>query len=237
MSDDHQSQNVKSRKEQSPLDEKEVTGTERQATRTENKNPTNWFRQLPKTERFEFGIAIIGLVIAALLLVSTSGQWYTANKSLKTAERAWVTVKRISLDKPIKAGEIPTVNIEFYNSGHSPALKLAIIHTVGLRDRLPFGEMPLMAPQGYRSLTVIGPSVSHFSNVGLPRQLTQSDMKKVDAQQAFLVTWGEMAYMDIFDKPHRTTFCYRSVSTTTHDFSGWLHGAAFFRIATKMTVS
>lgn len=137
------------------------------------------------------------------------------DKTLQISERAWVTAKLVTLQKPIAVGDQPTVVAELQNSGHSPAMNVTLIHWAGITDRLPdTEELPLKTSLDEQSVSVIGPGFPIISTVRLPQKLTNAGIRNLMHGTSRVYTFGKVEYTDIFNNKHTTIFCFKSHSVT-----------------------
>jgi len=169
------------------------------------------------------GITIVSAVLAGIALIFLWVQINMMKTSLQTTERAWITIKGVTLGKGMVAGEEIPLSAGFQNSGHSPALHVTVKHLVAISSTLPF-EAKLNFPNSppTQSLAVLGPDSKMMSHV--QHSVTIEDMNNLIAQKAYLYSFGIIEYVDIFDANHWTTFCYRSKSLSDLNLvacSGW----------------
>ncbi len=129
--------------------------------------------------------------------------------SLQTTERAWVTVKGITLENLMVAGQEPVAVAGFYNSGHSPALQLTLHHFHQIVPGLAAKDKPDFRRIADESLAVVGPK-SKMMSTKKYLSVTMEEMSNMAAGRAHLYSYGLIQYRDIFNTDHWTMFCYRS---------------------------
>jgi hypothetical protein len=125
--------------------------------------------------------------------------------------RAWVTVKLIETLVPAE-GATASVNIQFINGGSTPALDTAVAGNVFTRKSDHVIKVPGPEIEGHpdSSRNIIGPgeTMSTFASLDEPMS---ADLARalINGSYCLFVT-GTVTYKDIFNKPHRTTFAYRT---------------------------
>lgn len=81
----------------------------------------NWLRERDAEKLTAWSTLVVAIATLALAVVTCSTD-QTTRSVLVTSNRAWIAVRGISLDAPLKAGEDKPIKIYYINSGHSPAL-------------------------------------------------------------------------------------------------------------------
>jgi hypothetical protein len=128
--------------------------------------------------------------------------------ALRLDQRAWLTVKTATLEKPPAMNEKLRVSIEVTNSGKTPAIDAITASTVITRQSLSkddFGPTTGSPP----SRGVVGP------NVPLLLPAESSDPFSIQGQIDALKTThaiyviGRVFYKDVFQGCHETDFCFR----------------------------
>lgn len=155
-------------------------------------------------------ITIVSAVLAGCALIFLWDQIKMMKSSLQTTERAWITIKGSTIQRPLVAGENVPVMAGFYNSGHSPALHLTSKHFITVAPSLSLETMRKQFDVPTGSTGVIGPDTKHTNTV--EHFITVEDLSNLTAQRANLYSFGIIEYTDIFDTHHWTIFCYRSAS-------------------------
>jgi hypothetical protein len=184
-----------------------------------NEQKGYWERQTRAAERLNWitGIAA-GIALLALipLFIQTRTSQTTAQTaidqlkltktSLQTTERAWVTVKGAQVRPLIGSGKVPTVAMEWRNSGRSPAWKTKIRQIVSLKDKPPDGLMPPIATSD-ENHGIVSPDSSLLVQF-TPTNLTEILTAYLKTGKVHLYTFGTITYLDIFNVEHQTSFCF-----------------------------
>jgi hypothetical protein len=134
----------------------------------------------------------------------------TAEKTTIYAQRAYITVKSISMTKFI-VGEPVEVTIIFVNSGNTPAYKVNTYSRGGPREepfRFSVAEIKHEGSQhGTHSkgiLAPLGDTTTQVFSSGFP--LTDDGLKLTKTKPYH--AWGVVFYQDIFKRDRWTQFCY-----------------------------
>jgi hypothetical protein len=186
-----------------------------------NEQKRYWKRQI-RISKWLNWITIGGGIIAVGALIAVYAQLQMMKTSLHVSERAWITVKGITIANPLAEGEAATIIAGFENSGHSPALQMTVTNAVTVGDIKTLGDMPKFPDDPNRSLVAIGPNSK--TTVNIRHLITREDISNLQAKKASLYSYGIINYADIFGTKHWTTFCYRSASITELNLvacSGW----------------
>jgi hypothetical protein len=134
-----------------------------------------------------------------------------SDKTMKIDERAWVTPKEAKIRLPIAAGLVPMIRVVYQNTGRSPSRETKVRHsiTVLMANRIPNEKMPdMQSVADDETIALIGPQVTHRTEVLLKRPLTEKDIAHLNSKEWLLMTYGLVTYLDIFDIKHETTFCF-----------------------------
>ncbi len=158
-------------------------------------------------------VAFIPLIIqmrAAQITTQTAiEQLQMAKTSLQTTERAWVTVKGITLNSPMIAGQEPLAVAGLHNSGRSPALHMTVHHWLKIAPSLLPTDKPELRRTPVASLAVLGPD-SKVTSATKFLTVTMEEMSNMRAGKAHLYSYGIIQYRDVFYADHWTRFCYRT---------------------------
>ncbi len=148
---------------------------------------------------------LVALVTLSLVLIG----W----RAMHISERAWLTVKSVRWANWDVPGKTARVTIILQNTGKSPANE---VETSFDSDKRPeprrSGPMPALDwidPQR----TTVGPDtyVRYDWDMSENRRAyrpSEDDVQDIKNNKLFLFVYGETRYRDIFNKPHRTTWCF-----------------------------
>lgn len=164
-------------------------------------------------KRTELWVAIF----TGVLTIATILQWRAIISNHKATERAWVTVRGVTVQQSAAPGAKVPVVAGLRYSGNSPALQITIKHMLAIAPSLPPELKPkpgLPSPHG-GSLGVMGPNSTGTSKGEY--LVTAEDMINLVAGKAHFYSFGIIEYMDIFGTKHWTMFCYRSHALTDVD--------------------
>ena len=167
-----------------------------------------WERQI-RVSKWLNWITVGGGIVALGGLIAVYAQLQMMKTSLRTTERAWVTIQGPKLQAPLAIGEIPSVYVRIQNSGRSPALKVKLRHSFGMPDMLAEGPMPPEEPPSTddESSSVIAPGEYQISIVPFGSPLTEEYLAHLKKGESTVFTYGTVTYFDIFDVKHQTNFC------------------------------
>jgi hypothetical protein len=131
-----------------------------------------------------------------------------ARENAQLDQRAWVSVESVRLVKPLSVGEEPVVSIVVKNSGRTPAQRLACISNLYIAvDRVPENETGI--PAGQKSEATIGPTTTfEILTKEQPRIKSQMEIDEIKSGRNPLFVTGIISYVDVFQKSHRTDFCW-----------------------------
>jgi hypothetical protein len=135
---------------------------------------------------------------------------------------AYLFATHAILESPVESGKYPVTNLEFENTGRTPALHTRINALSAFfekRSMVEEGELPpATIPLPYPSEGVFPPGGKVPGKVS-PPNLSKDNL--IEASQAgfTLYVWGTIDYEDIFGKPHRTEFCFANQSNDVTTFT------------------
>jgi hypothetical protein len=198
----------------SPADHPEVTPVPKTKATDEQSTPSNsiWY-ELSHASINAYSAAAIAAFTFVLMLTSIV-QLCMLKSTHETSERAWITIRGVTLEKNIVGGQEAHVVAGLKNSGHSPALRVGVKNFVTVAPSLPLEQMQEFINRGdpIGSFAVIGPDTKPTNDV---RHLVmQDEISEMIAKKGNLYSFGVVEYRDIFGNDHWTTFCYRTVSIT-----------------------
>jgi hypothetical protein len=130
-------------------------------------------------------------------------------ESMRLDQRAWVTVRIAKVIKPPAMDEIPAVTLHIVNSGKTPALKHRAAAAIYINDTTDLTSQT-KTPMGKDSNAVVGPN----GEVDVPFDMRRPIVDEIVIQQmkeerSYLYIAGVIFYEDVFERPHRTNFCFR----------------------------
>lgn len=160
--------------------------------------PHYWERKHYKIQRT---IALGGMAGLCVLIL----QWCQMRDTLRTDQRAWLTVTNAELLKSPAVNEKPLVKINVSNSGRTPALQAKVLGVVYLAAEEP-GSVNFGDVSKYPT-AVIGPSANISVTVDRP-PLGQAEELALRANENGIYAHGEIRYFDIFGRQHHTGFCF-----------------------------
>ena len=181
--------------------------------------------------------AITALATAAIVVLTTfyvsysKKQWEALIESnrinrnvMAIDQRAWLTVRAVTLTHPLKLGEKPSAAIEIINSGKSPAIEARVAGTALSRRTLTealAGPNVLGEPD---SRAIVGPNVTLTVILDTSEAVaTQGQIDAITSGQGTFYATGTIFYDDIFKTAHWTKFCFKmgSMETTGSEKTSW----------------
>jgi hypothetical protein len=135
----------------------------------------------------------------------------TAKDISRRDQRAWLTVKSVTMTTPLAVGTSPVIEARFENTGRSPAINVqtagAIFsHATTQRYTLPSRDRSII---GRASRSVIGPNSGETSIWYGKEPITDNaQIESIMGGTWVIYVSGSILYDDIFGNQHRTTFCY-----------------------------
>ncbi len=153
--------------------------------------------------------AVFAVIVYQSSLFSEQSQAMrdTLSESITTRQienRAWLTIKGASVQQ-IAIGQPLTVVITYTNSGGSPALRAHVSLTIEVRDEVT--NTHATYKHEMKAETVVGPGTDVKSVKVADAPMDEPTLLLLTRNK--LSISGVIEYMDIFDKPHHTTFCLR----------------------------
>ncbi|MGO9095299.1 MAG: hypothetical protein ACLQGV_08750 [Bryobacteraceae bacterium] len=129
-------------------------------------------------------------------------------------QRAWLTVRAVSMEAPLRIGEKPRATVEVANSGKTPAVDATIAGTVLSRRRL--ADALSGATTGHApSRAVIGPDATLKVTLEASEAVTHKEQIDAVASGPWLLyATGRIVYRDIFHDEHVTEFCFQGGGKT-----------------------
>jgi hypothetical protein len=146
-------------------------------------------------------------VVQANMAASSAKAAERANSLTAVSLRARVTAIGMKLRGPLAAGDRPTADVYFQNSGHSEAVDVRATVAMLLRASLPEGNMPTLTAGGIQSSAVISPDGKTNSGVTMSAPLTSTLVADLKDARLFLFVFGIIEY-DTFGERHTSEFCF-----------------------------
>jgi hypothetical protein len=127
-----------------------------------------------------------------------------AARSFQVGERAWLTVKEISIE--VNVGGESRITARFTNTGKTPALHVRVV------TRVQWGPSATEKPDFHYSETdAEGESiVSPTGETAIEETKwapSPADVENLKSGKMALFVFGSVYYKDIFNRPHRTDYC------------------------------
>jgi hypothetical protein len=160
-------------------------------------------------------ISILGWTIAALVAWFSLGavrrQAYIAddsikltNQSLRTVERAWLSVTLAGDYTPQPESHL--IDYVIHNGGKTPAkLKELVIRPINVGETLPTYDIPQIPEGPMKTLATVFASTSE-GQIFQTRKMDRSVISKVNQGHLVMVISGWIIYDDVFDERHVTRF-------------------------------
>jgi hypothetical protein len=168
-----------------------------------------------RRERWKLMLEVLTLAVVTAYTSLAGVQACELRQTRMAAERPWVTIKTAQLlDDPV-SNHKPRLEIQFQNSGHTPALDTVFVVRSGV-DRPLEGNDPFPANfpndtvppiQGDPSRSVMGPNTIQTSHPTVDLTGYENRIPKLPSREQVIYVYGAVTYLDIFGRPHRTTFC------------------------------
>jgi len=144
------------------------------------------------------------------------------------SQRAWIGFKSMTMPQTLEVGphkfefhnEVPAVGLQKYqlwklqfsNVGNTPASNVAAWWAMSILDKLPTEDFVPYGRPKHSSVSSSG-TLAKGATLFLEcqRELSGHEVADVMSGKRFLVVWGAVEYLDIFqsakDKPRRTEYC------------------------------
>lgn len=151
--------------------------------------------------------AIVLSTLTLLVLIANAYLVVRGHELVRNDQRAWVGVARI--DGPSNDALDLGATVYVGNFGKGPALMLE----QRLNNRLLPCEEPFTAHYGdakTSSVGVLWPGTEHMGNFP-SHTWKEEEIDAVKLHESVLYRYGEIRYKDVFDRPHKTTFCDRLI--------------------------
>ena len=184
-------------------------------------------RGAAKRRRVEHRLRIAEVVIAGLVFatgviyaVFAGLQWKTMNRQLELqrtlqeqAERPWLVVSGVSLDRPIKDGEGVAATVILINSGRTPANGVVFGTTISVTDQKIVSDFTLPLSPDSPSVGVIAPGNAVHESGESEYLLGDGGTSLIESKKANIVIYGKVRY-NLPRGQGETGFCaiYNSVT-------------------------
>ncbi|HTX35462.1 MAG TPA: hypothetical protein VME43_10580 [Bryobacteraceae bacterium] len=147
-------------------------------------------------------LEIAGILFGIGYAVVTYCLWQDTRHNFALDQRAWVGVKQMTLDKDIGNAGPLEIAVGLFNTGHTPALDVAITGS-GLSSDPK--TVPSLLPQESPRIVVAPGSDRDVIYMNAPLTAAQADAIKSGSFPIYVHILIE--YSDIFRKRHRSEFC------------------------------
>lgn len=194
-----------------PIDTRQTDSDEKKED--ERPNESWWFKfRTDPVATFTFILA----VVTGFLWWSTRQLVLGAEKTAAQQLRAYIfTTHKEGINLEVN-GELSTAT-QIKNFGQTPAHDMMTCHRVGIY------KLPLTATNKLEEPTYepgfpkgpLAPGEVAYQRATIPELLPKDIIADLEAGKAALFVFGEIRYSDIFNKPHRTSYCLFS---TGEDF-------------------
>lgn len=171
-----------------------------------------WYNRVPWWAVLWKIIEGAGVAAVVWYAVITYRQWQDLRRNFRIEQRAWITAKPV----PIKFSEMGTVTrqVTITNTGKIPASNLSVVCRSDIisKDASPIFDYSISATHSRTGIVFPGDSspvvcsnpTSSATLIGKP--LTPHDVLYLVSGHSYLVTFGEITYVDGFGY-HWTRFC------------------------------
>ena len=143
------------------------------------------------------------------ILIFLGYQTLILQSQLTLSQRAWVTVKNITLSE-LKEGKPITSKFNFFNSGNSPASKVSIYSFMKTRNTPVPEPMEPIPDEVRESVSIIGSQSEFYGTLISKEILTTEAIQEISSGKVNIYVWGVVDYEDIFGSSHRTKFCFKN---------------------------
>jgi hypothetical protein len=171
---------------------------------------------------FEKITAITNIVIAVAAVVTFLLVYFQLKEARNTAhldQRAWVGPMKID-------GKLPEPNLEFVvsihveNSGKTFARKVAVqwhIREAAKPSAPDFDKEMIPTGGTVNSIGLLPPHGTYYIKAGGDLKPDEVTVGRIKSGESRVFVFGKITYLDVFDCPHWTTFCYVLRKDGTYD--------------------
>lgn len=145
------------------------------------------------------------LAFSARATRAATQQVKIAEETAERQLRAYVMTGAFDVEG-IADGKTPSVTIELKNSGQSPARHMTSRLDIALLENPPPVSKFTLKGIETNSRSPVAPGGSYAVTVFLDRPISDQDIIVLKGGRWALYVWGQIDYIDAFDKPRWTTF-------------------------------
>lgn len=173
---------------------------------------------------------IFSIALSVFSLLTAVGALYVVYKQLSTMrieQRAWITIEHKAA--PIAENKPLITEIIIRNIGKTPAKQVVTTFQVEKvkRDHPP--DLGLIERKSVTTLIgIVNPNVIVPGNIPLlgeksellnPPVLRKGDVAEIKSGEAYIVAFGKVTYLDVYDTLHWIDFCsYQAKTPGTYNF-------------------
>jgi hypothetical protein len=177
------------------------------APRNTQKAKQPWYKT---AQGWKVALEIVAIPFAVGYAIVTYFQWHDVRSNFKISQRAFVYAQDPIL---IGDGGMPGVRsdrpafliVDLMNSGDTPARNgTSDINFCAVEQKIIPGNFAFPKNEDKKAKLLIGPKSGGHVGIELPLD-TLAD---IEAGRKTMIVYGGISYQDIFDKWHRTEFCY-----------------------------
>jgi hypothetical protein len=156
---------------------------------------------------------------------AAEGGLTTTRTALNVGERAYVADKGLKIVHPVAAGSQPTIVVDIFNGGRTPALNVTTAITLTVSDH-ELKTFKWASDVGGSKSTLL-PGADTLSNeIATKRALIPDEVNALDSGKVWLYLYGVIRYDDVFGQHWESKFCYFYVPKTESVFSNCPFGNA-----------
>ncbi len=167
-----------------------------------------------------FVTAMVYTVFSGKQLEVMRGQLQTMERSLKLAQRAWVGPTGVSMLNELRTNEPIVSRVILRNTGLTPALNVeTTVHILSSNIPLErFDEEEAFKPiENPRRSGTLFPSPS-IGVMIMDSTYSEFEVKEIVNERAWIYLFGITTYVDIFEEPRDTKFCFVYEPRRTKNF-------------------
>jgi hypothetical protein len=168
------------------------------------------------TPRWKKRLEIVTLFVAIAAVLFAALQWYEMRQALFTDQRAWVSVV-VPNTFPLEGAFIPA-SFQITNTGKTPAKSVEgdIIATVLKKGEEPSFDFSIGHPHNRLYAGAIFPNAPITTNITVVRYKPQGTeiivptpelREEIARGESFIIFYGKITYVDVFETSHWTAFC------------------------------
>jgi hypothetical protein len=135
----------------------------------------------------------------------------TAKDISRRDQRAWLTIRTVTMKTPLAVGQRPIIEVRFENTGRTPALNVQSAGAISsnqtvVRETLASRNRPIVGQTGR---SIVGPNAGETGiYYGKEPIKDAGQIEAIRAETWIIYVSGSIRYDDIFGNHHCTTFCY-----------------------------